>query len=332
MPALLHEGQPFPLVVMDLEWNQGYGAANDALPHEVLEIGAVRLGPDMAIQAEFSCVVKPRVHTVLHRHVRRVTGLSPEDWRKAPLFTQAYADFRAFCGPAFTLCTWGPDDYPVLRHNLAYWGLPHQDLSPPMDAQMAYAALLLAPPARQQTALASAMQALDIEQDRPLHRAVNDAYYTARVLQCLAPVLADMAPDAPRALALRAALDAQTLRCTACDSAQDTPYRNITVFLQHGEPALPACPACEGALAPLSPWQRPQAVPHMECVAACTAHGPVRVRATPRYDSHDFVCVHTHANLITAEEAASFAARCRQQSGGRGRRARRAKKKGESAR
>ena len=58
MPDMLLPAYDFPLIVFDLEWNQRYGHERSvlrALPQEIVEIGAVKIGADFEISGQ--CLV-----------------------------------------------------------------------------------------------------------------------------------------------------------------------------------------------------------------------------------------------------------------------------------
>ena len=46
-------------VVMDLEWNQHASRPNHAIPHEIIEIGAVKLDRDLRLLDERQYIIKP---------------------------------------------------------------------------------------------------------------------------------------------------------------------------------------------------------------------------------------------------------------------------------
>lgn len=64
-------------VVMDLEWNQHASRPNHAIPHEIIEIGAVKLDRDLRLLDERQYIIKPVVYPVLDKHIRQVTGIDP---------------------------------------------------------------------------------------------------------------------------------------------------------------------------------------------------------------------------------------------------------------
>lgn len=314
MPSLLFPQQPFPLIVLDLEWNQGYGKQRDTqdeLPQEIVEIGAVRIDTTLSIVAEFHCTVRPTVHPVLHHHVRRVTGMANRDCRHGISFVDACAQLMAFCGDYFTLCTWGPDDYGVLEKNLMHWQLPQDWVPLPFNAQMAFSHLASATPG-QQIALTTAMAALSIEQEdeRPLHRAQNDAYYTAIILQQLYALAQDLPEDDPRLQALHQGILQQGLRYTARTTTTPTVFRSVPALLRAGDPPLPACPVCGEGLHNPTPCLRLGNIQRLEQLANCPEHGGIWIRYALEYALEGYICIKAKAMLTTPEQAAAFRQQC----------------------
>ena len=70
------------LVVLDLEWNQAMSSKSEVFNHlpihlrgEIIEIGAVRLNPDLSIGDEFTADVRPVYFRRMHYKVKKITGL-----------------------------------------------------------------------------------------------------------------------------------------------------------------------------------------------------------------------------------------------------------------
>ena len=300
----------YPLVVLDLEWNQRYGkqgSLQDPLPQEIFEIGAVKLDTNLCIVDQFRCTVRPTVHPVLQRHVRRLTGIDPHEWLHGQPFLDACHDLMAFCGPAFTLLTWGPDDYPVLQKNLAYWKLPMQWLPLPLDAQLVYAHLLLSNV--QQVALSTALLALGIEPDMAPHRALHDAYYTARVWQHLHRLATDMRADDPRITSLHRALDDHALRFTARSAQQTTPHRTLGAVLADKALLQPRCPLCDEVLTDCSPRITANNPQRFEVLGCCAQHQAALTRYTLEADAAGLLHLHTRAVLVSDHQARAILAR-----------------------
>ena len=60
-------------IVMDLEWNQcpdGKEYANEKLPFEIIEIGAVKLNQNKEIVGRFHEIIRPQVYKWIHAKTR----------------------------------------------------------------------------------------------------------------------------------------------------------------------------------------------------------------------------------------------------------------------
>ena len=69
-------------IVMDLEWNQRPSykpSADDGLPFEIIEIGAVKLDDDLQIVSEFQRLIFPHVYKKLHKKIAEVTHLTMDE-------------------------------------------------------------------------------------------------------------------------------------------------------------------------------------------------------------------------------------------------------------
>ncbi len=168
MPA----APPAQLVVLDTE-TTGLDAERDRL----IEIGAVRLGPDLETCARFVTLVDPGVPIPLS--ITRLTDISDAEVRGAPAFPQALAALRDFAGDAVLVGHNAGFD----RDHLAA-GARRAALPPLANAwfDTLEAALLLFPELDRH-ALAILAAAFGIE--RRAHRALPDAETTADVLRRL---------------------------------------------------------------------------------------------------------------------------------------------------
>ena len=175
-------------IVFDLEWNQcPYGKMfeNEDLPFEILEIGAVKLNEQREITDTFHRVVKPKVYKKLHFRTREIVELTQEELDAGTPFPQAAKEFFAWCGDEYRLCTWGPVDLPELQRNLLFYGM-EECLPGPVryeDVQKLFA--ITFENRRIRRALHVAVEALELPENGGFHHALDDAMYTARVLQQL---------------------------------------------------------------------------------------------------------------------------------------------------
>lgn len=175
-------------IVLDLEWNQSPGGKDssmDRLPFEIIEIGAVKLNPSLQIISEFHRLIRPRVYRQMHYKISEVTHMSIEELEtEGQLFETAIREFFDWCGEEYRFCTWGTMDLTELQRNIVYHGLEIPFEMPLLyyDLQKIYS---LIKGDRQKESLDAVVEELGIEQDRPFHRALDDAYYTGRVMSCM---------------------------------------------------------------------------------------------------------------------------------------------------
>ncbi len=311
-----------PLIVLDLEWNQRYGKQQgipSSLPQEIVEIGAVKLDASMGIADRFQATVRPVVHPVLHRHVQRVTGISAEDCREGLPFREAGAALMAFCGEAFTLCTWGPDDYPVLQRNLAYWSLPQDWARTPLDAQKMYAHLQGTGQSKQ-VSLQAAMEVLGIAQEFPSHRALHDAYHTALVVQKLRALADALQIDDPRHKLLSDASAEYAQRREERSTVRATAYRTADALLADESLFELTCPYCDAPVSAASKRLSLSGQQTLEQFAACKSHGTLRTRFVPQRTASGTLSLRTCISPATEQQMRQFLDRYAKQNAVRTRR------------
>ena len=175
-------------IVFDLEWNQcpfGKGQENKKLPFEIIEIGALKLDRDKQIVDKFHRTIRPMVYKKLHFRTKEIIGLDMHALNKGDFFYKAIKEFLLWCGDSVGFATWGQMDLMELQRNMKYYGL--MDLLPGpilfFDVQKLFS--LQFEDGKSRKALEYAIDFLQLEKDRDFHRALSDAYYTARVLETI---------------------------------------------------------------------------------------------------------------------------------------------------
>ncbi len=172
-------------IVFDLEWNQADGRLGHegGLPFEIVEIGAVKLDRKMQIVDRFEEVIKPRIYPHMHFMTTRIVQLDKEDLANGKDFPEVMDRFLKWCGRKYKFCIWGTLDITELQRNMCYYGM--EELTnkplPYLDVQKLYS--LAYEDGKTRRALEYAVDELGIVKDEPFHRANNDAYYTAKVLE-----------------------------------------------------------------------------------------------------------------------------------------------------
>lgn len=170
-------------IVLDLEWNQADGKIDMGLPFEIVEIGAVKLNRRMAIVDEFEELIKPKVYPKMHYMTSRIVHLDNEDLEKGGSFVDVMNRFLEWCGKDYTFCIWGTLDLTELQRNMMFYGMDELTTKPLpfLDIQKLFS--IAYEDGKVRRALEYAVDYLDIEKNQAFHRAKNDAYYTAKVLE-----------------------------------------------------------------------------------------------------------------------------------------------------
>jgi len=175
-------------IVLDLEWNQAAYKCDeeDELPFEIIEIGAVKLNDNAEKVDEYSKLIRPQVYPFLVRRTREITHLTDDDLdREGVYFEEVCPEFLEWCGKEYVFCVWGSTDLVQLQRNMAYYQLkiPWKYPFKYLDVQKMYA--LEKNEGKTRRTLEHVIELYGIPKDRPFHRAVDDAAYTAMVFQRL---------------------------------------------------------------------------------------------------------------------------------------------------
>jgi len=175
-------------IVLDLEWNQSPTGKEDemeGLPFEIIEIGAVKLNEKFEAIDEYSRTVRPQVYRRLHYKTKELLQMNIKELARSKPFTAVVADFFAWCGSDYRICTWGITDLLELQRNMAFYHFANPLPRPLIyyDVQKLFS--LDVEDGRVRRALHVAAEMLGLDEDRPFHRALDDAAYTAEVLRRL---------------------------------------------------------------------------------------------------------------------------------------------------
>lgn len=177
-------------IVFDLEWNQSPSGKEDSvehLPFEIIEIGAVKLDPSFKELGQFRRMIQPQVYRKLHFKISEVTHMDINQLRQeGESFKDVIKDFLEWCGAEqYRFCTWGSMDLTELQRNMVYHGLEIPFPAPLLyyDIQKLYC--LQYGDGKNRISLDLAVQVQQMEEERPFHRALDDAYYTGQILSVL---------------------------------------------------------------------------------------------------------------------------------------------------
>ncbi len=174
-------------IVLDLEWNQsplGKEFENKKLPFEIIEIGAVRLDENLRETGRFHKIIKPRVYRDLHYRTKQIVNLTMDDLKKGEAFSKAIRSFLRWCGEEHMYCTWGNADLLELQRNMRFFGAGDFYTEPIkyLDIQK-LCALLYEEDKKVRRTLQYMVEGLELAEELPYHSALNDAIYTAKVMQ-----------------------------------------------------------------------------------------------------------------------------------------------------
>ncbi len=173
-------------IVFDLEWNQSLHGKTDSIedfPFEIIEIGAIKLDSNFSLVDEFHRLIRPQVYTKMHYAISEVTHMKMTELQDhGEDFVTVVKAFINWCGKDSVYCTWGTMDLTELQRNMNHYGLDNPFPNPLFyyDIQKLYAIFYKngAKPS-----LDSAVNELNLMEERAFHRALDDAYYTGRVLK-----------------------------------------------------------------------------------------------------------------------------------------------------
>lgn len=176
-------------VVFDLEWNQspmGKEGSNEKIPFEIIEIGAVKLNEDFRIISEFHELIKPQVYKQIHYKISEVTHMDIKELEKQGRdFKSACESFIKWCGDEYVFCTWGAMDLTELQRNMEYFKVENIFAKPLIyyDVQKLYS--LLYTDGKEKHSLDQIVEELGLLEERGFHRALDDAYYTGKVMSAI---------------------------------------------------------------------------------------------------------------------------------------------------
>ena len=269
-------------IILDLEWNQPisyqsstYKKVGDKLIFEMIQIGAVKLAPDLSIADSISIPIAPTHYLRIHPRIRRMTGLDAETLAGAPAFREALEQFTAWCGEDYTLLTWGCDDVSVLYQNIAFFGCEDIPLPPLCDIQRLFSDVHQL---KDRSGLKAAMEMMQIVPDESMsfHNALNDAWYTALVFRTLPD------PDA----VLNYAQKPKSLirpRKSVKEKTGGEAFDSVREALQSDSAIHPVCPRCGRVLAMDGEYIKQSADKYI-AVARCKSHGRILIRLRFRID------------------------------------------------
>ena len=173
-------------IVLDLEWNQGSEGKqkeNNALPFEIVEIGAVKLDQNKNIIDSYSQLIKPQVYLQIHYMTQKIVHLNMDELEEGKEFPAVFSEFMEWCGDDYIFCTWGSLDLMELQRNMQFYDLEPLSHGPLkyLDIQKLFS--IAYEDEKTRRTLEYAVDYLAIDKKEDFHRALSDAYYTSRIYQ-----------------------------------------------------------------------------------------------------------------------------------------------------
>lgn len=258
-------------IVFDLEWNiAGYANKVDPeiqaqMPHEIIEIGAVKLDADFRQVSKFSVCIRPKLYPILSGHIAAVTKRLQQSLKYGLPFPDAAAEFFKWCGDDYMFCTWTESDTPTIKTNLKFYGLNDQ-LARCLDVQYVFGAQI--EKTSHQRSIEYAVDYLRLSKSQPFHQAVNDAWYTGQILKEIADIIQSEQPGV--SFVDRYSFDPNLNRSYTVGLENPTTLEAAILELDSKDLS---CPACGQPLISRSSWTREGS--KAEAAFACPNHGPV---------------------------------------------------------
>ncbi|SFH68711.1 Inhibitor of the KinA pathway to sporulation, predicted exonuclease [Tindallia magadiensis] len=183
-------------IIYDLEFNTAFkidrktkqlkkGNAHPKCPQEIVEVGAVKLNDEYEVIDSFQILVKPTLYQRMHPTIQKKTKITKEILDRGIFFPEAMRIFMEWIGnEPVQLCSWGMDDYNELKRNCEYHSIV-------MDLEIAWCDIqkmcmkAMEAPKGQQVGLKKAVTHFGIRMEERFHSALNDAVYTAKILEVL---------------------------------------------------------------------------------------------------------------------------------------------------
>jgi inhibitor of KinA sporulation pathway (predicted exonuclease) len=298
-------------IVLDLEWNQGgrQESADSDVTFEIVEIGAVKLDESFQILGEFSELIKPSIYHEMHHITGQLIHIQIEDLEQGRSFPEVMTHFLNWCGDeSYQFCTWGIMDLGILQKNMAYYHMPplSDGPFPFLDLQKLFA--LARTEGHNRRSLEFAVDALHLEKDIPFHRALDDAYYTAKIMKALSQkhLFDHVSYDV-----FHPPKDRQSEIKVQFDNYQKYITREFPDKIKamgDKEVASSKCFLCRRNLRKTVKWYTFN-TRHYYCVAYCEVHGYIKGKIRMNRSESGGIYVVKTVKLISPEEAASLTKR-----------------------
>lgn len=298
-------------IVFDLEWNQGsHSDAKDVPSFEIIEIGAVKLDETFCMMDKYQSLIRPQIYDTMHKITAELVNLEMRDLKDADSFETVAKKFLHWCGEDYVFCIWGVQDLTELQKNMDYYGMEPLSDGPIQyyDVQKLYS--LACDDGKSREALSHIVekeQLLDSQME--FHRALGDAYYTAKLFQKVA--------DAE--LLKRISFDTYRIPKNAEEQVfwkfEDYTkliskgYSEKSELLTDKRISTVRCVFCNKALRKKIRWYTPNNGKHYYTVACCSEHGLMKGKLRIRKSKDDMYYTVKTVKHIKAVEAEAIIAR-----------------------
>jgi inhibitor of KinA sporulation pathway (predicted exonuclease) len=298
-------------IVLDLEWNQGgrQESAHEDVTFEIVEIGAVKLDESLQTLGEFSELIKPSIYHEMHHITGQLIHIQIEDLEQGRSFPEVMTHFLNWCGEeSYQFCTWGIMDLGILQKNMVYYHMPplSDGPFPFLDLQKLFA--LARAEGHNRRSLEFAVDALHLDKDIPFHRALDDAYYTVKIMNALAHkhLFDHVSYDV-----FHPPKDRQSEIKVQFDNYQKYISREFPDKIKamgDREVASSKCFLCRRNLRKIVKWYTFN-TKHYYCVAYCEVHGYLKGKIRMNRSESGGIYVVKTVKLISPEEATSLTKR-----------------------
>lgn len=330
------------IIVLDLEWNQANGTSEQevaAIPFEIVEIGAVRLKADAKEASasgldaplcpktvddstnddkvdvnktdQFNRLIRPSVYHEMNQITGKLIHLRMKELKKGNPFPEVAEDFLRWCGEGeYRFASWGSSDLTELQRNMAFY-----HMKPLADGPLAYWDVqklfsIAFEDGKSRKSLEYAVDFLEMEKDIPFHRALSDAYYTAkilaRILEEKPQVLRNLSydvfhPPKDRKSELKVQFDNYAKYISREFDSKEEAFADREV-------ASSKCYLCHRNLRKKVRWFSPNGR-HYVCLAYCEKHGYLKGKIRIRKSPEGKIYVVKTTKLISREDAEALKTR-----------------------
>lgn len=292
-------------IVLDLEWNQGQKNDKRKVPtFEIIEIGAVKLDEQFHVVDTFQRLIKPRIYNTMHKITAELINLDMRDLKDEDNFTKVAKEFLRWCGEDYLFCIWGVQDLTEFQKNMDYYRMEPLSRGPLKyyDIQKLYS--LACKDGKVRASLSHVVEEEQLLEEKiEFHRALGDAYYTARIFKKI------QNPE----LLQRISFD--TYRVPENKKEQILwKFDNYTKFISEGydekakmlenkSVSCVRCIFCDKALRKMIRWYSPNNGKHYYTVAKCSEHGLMKGKIRVRKSKDDKYYAIKTVKSIQKEEA-----------------------------